>query len=674
MKINVLLPYPNAEKYYEKWATEEEKIDFLTDAQRAERCTVSFAASELVSYLERLGHTAFVSDAAMPDAVNVSIRTLGKESEEFDIVKADNGIEIIGEGRCGALYGAYELLEAQGVRWYSPELDFVPSGREFVYPEFRHYKYALKEGRGFHFEDLQNESKKLVLWMARNRMNTHASFPHLRSFEQKVGMVFAGGGHIFEKILAPTNIAEDGRPFLDSHRDWYGKRESGEITVANALKTQFCVSNKELSDYLSSVVIERMNNEWKNEDIVSLDGFDTWGKTCNCDACRRLGNGSDVMLKFISDVRKNMDEAISRGELRKNVRLSFCAYDGTSTLLPPENPVPENLIRAGDYVLYCPIMRCYEHDFEYPCDRNREYNECFIGWIKTGMNVAFLEYYNVSRFEDLPLVFTKRIINDTRYYIKSGLKALVYMHAYAKEWGVRALNNYIYAAVSRDPDCDAEALVNEYYGNVYGKYADRARKIYEKIENASALSASFRAWNFHAALTAFQEWDGMSKTELDIDTHIGGKMVEYAKRDAELFREALSEMREIRRAELSKIAPEAFAVTQSAVNPQELEKMKSGAAFLDKLNEDIRGLKYGADVYRLTYLFTEYYDAVMNDNSTDEIFSEISRLADDMCEYTYSVVFNSYNPEFEVRDALRRSQFKTLYYRIVAGRNERNKG
>ena len=72
----------------------------------------------------------------------------------------------------------------------------------------------------------------------------------------------------------------------------------------------------------------------------------------------------------------------------------------------------------------------------------------------------------------------------------------------------------------------------------------------------------------------------MSKTELDIDTHIGGKMVEYAKRDAELFREALSEMREIRRAELSKIAPEAFAVTQSAVNPQELEKMKSGAAFL----------------------------------------------------------------------------------------------
>ena len=64
----------------------------------------------------------------------------------------------------------------------------------------------------------------------------------------------------------------------------------------------------------------------------------------------------------------------------------------------------------------------------------------------------------------------------------------------------------------------------------------------------------------------------------------------------------------------------------------------------------------------------------MNDNSTDEIFSEISRLADDMCEYTYSVVFNSYNPEFEVRDALRRSQFKALYYRIVAGRNERNKG
>lgn len=64
----------------------------------------------------------------------------------------------------------------------------------------------------------------------------------------------------------------------------------------------------------------------------------------------------------------------------------------------------------------------------------------------------------------------------------------------------------------------------------------------------------------------------------------------------------------------------------------------------------------------------------MNDNSTEEIFFEISSLAKNMSEYTYSVVFNSYNPEFEVRDALRRSQFNMLYYRIVAGRNERNKG
>ena len=39
----------------------------------------------------------------------------------------------------------------------------------------------------------------------------------------------------------------------------------------------------------------------------------------------------------------------------------------------------------------------------------------------------------------------------------------------------------------------------------------------------------------------------------------------------------------------------------------------------------------------------------MNDNSTDEIFSEISRLADDMCAYTYSVVFNSYNPELLIK-------------------------
>ncbi len=668
MKLNLLLPYSESGKYYKRWAKEESEIDFDNEPELAERCTLSFAVLEMKTYLEKIGHDVSVSDSR-ENCVNISIVSHGADSEEFDIVIDGGDIGIVGEGRRGALYGAYELLEAQGVRWYAPELDYVPVGADFTYPKAGRYSYAMQQGRGFHFEDLQNESQSMLLWMARNRMSTHACHAHLKAFQQKLGMIFAIGGHIFESILDPTNIAEDGRPFLESHRDWYGKREEGEITPQNAIRTQFCVSNTELCDYLSEVVIRRMNREWKNEHIISLDGFDTWGKSCACAACRAIGNGSDIMLKLLSHVRTRMNEATDRGELRPGIRLSFCAYEGTATMPPPENPIPKNLLDAGDYVLYCPIMRCYEHDFCEPCDRNRDYNEYLLGWLRTGMNVAFLEYYNVSRFEDLPLVFTRRIVNDIRYYIKNGVKVITYMHAYAKEWGLRAINNYMLAVVSRNPDCDAEALIEEYYRNVYGEYADEAREIYGKVERASALSASWRAWNFHSALTAYQEWDGVSPAELDYDTHIRHRALESAEESLTLFEEALAAMRQIRARQMKRLTPEAFAPVKNVVNPAELEKLRAGAQFLDKLNEDIRALKYAADVYRITYLFAKYHHAVNTGAPVDDVLSEIEAQGELMSEYTYSVVFNSYAPEFQIRDVLRRSQYKELYYRVMASRN-----
>ena len=155
MKINLLLPYSAADKYYKKWAEEEAEIDFANEPERAGRCTLAFSVTEMKSYLERIGHEVSVSEAEA-DCVNIAIKSLGKDSEEFDIVRDGLNIEIIGEGRRGALYGAYELLETQGVRWYAPELEYVPTGAELVYPEAKHYKYAMSEGRGLHFEDLQN--------------------------------------------------------------------------------------------------------------------------------------------------------------------------------------------------------------------------------------------------------------------------------------------------------------------------------------------------------------------------------------------------------------------------------------------------------------------------------------------------------------------------------------
>ncbi len=675
MRINIVLPYNEAKKYYERWATEENSIDFRSEKDKAVRCTISFAATELVSYLGMMEHEVSVSDEKQ-DCLNIFIKCLGGDSEEFDILYNGADIEIIGCGRRGSLYGVYELLEMQGVRWYSPEVEFVPKNSEFVYPESRHYKYDLPDGRGFHFEDLQNESKSFLLWMARNRMTTHACHAHSKAFQEKLCMILETGGHIFEKILNPNNITDDGRYFIDAHKDWYGQRDE-EITVKNALKMQFCVSNEELLDYISNIVINKLSNEWKNEECFCLDGFDTWGRSCNCEKCKALGNGSDMTLKFMSHIRTRINEATERGELREGIKLSFCVYEGTNTMLPPENPVPQNLIDAGDFAQFSPIKRCYQHDFSYPCERNESYNSQLKGWLKTGMKISFLEYYNVSRFEDLPILFTKRIANDIPYYIKSGVTKVLYMHVFVKDWGIRALNHYLLANVSRDCNCDAELLAKEYFKNVYGKYADAAEAIYAKIEKATELSASWRSWMRGSVLTALtQGWLTPEPVgELECDSHLRGKAAKCGYETVRLLTEALDGLRDIRERAISDMSSQTVWIIETAVNPAEMLKItRKNNKFFDKINDDIRGVKYGLDVFTLMTLFVDYRDSLVEKrDDSDELIEKIKVLGEKMSEYTFSVCFNAYEPDFQIRDALVRSQLKDLYYRCLSVYNSKQK-
>ena len=138
MEINILIPYEESEKFYEKWAHEEEQIDFLKDLYEAKRCTVSFAAEELCTYLKKIGHEAKVSNNE--GDFNIIIDAKDGENEEFDIESDEKNIRLSGWGRAGALYAVYEFLEAQGVRWYAPKLEYVPTyDRDLIIPENKQY-------------------------------------------------------------------------------------------------------------------------------------------------------------------------------------------------------------------------------------------------------------------------------------------------------------------------------------------------------------------------------------------------------------------------------------------------------------------------------------------------------------------------------------------------------
>ena len=301
--ITIVIPYPEAGKYFEKWAHEENLIDFKKDVERAVRCTMSYAAEEICNYLIKAGLDVEVSDKKGDR--NIFLSCENKDGEEFDIKADGSDLYLLGNSRKGLLYAAYELLECQGIRWYTPQIEYVSKIEELEIPECKHYKYDMHDGRGFHFEGLLKESAGLIIWMARNRMNLHACYPHSKKLQEKLCFTFKTGGHIFEKLLDPKNIAENGGYYIDVHKDWYGKRDE-EITAENALWVQFCVSNEELLEELAKIVIDKIKGDWKNESVFELAGFDTWGASCNCENCKKLGNGSDRTLHFLSHIRKRI--------------------------------------------------------------------------------------------------------------------------------------------------------------------------------------------------------------------------------------------------------------------------------------------------------------------------------------------------------------------------------
>ena len=213
--IHIVLPYPEADINMLLWAIEEKKINFRKEKEKANRCTLSYAGSELLNYLKQLGFSVDFSDKKEEGKTNIFL-SCGNESDEnceYTLEAKNGDVYIFGKSRVGALYGAYELLKIQGIKWLNPEDEIVPNDVEkFILPENKiEYKPSMPLGRGFDFEGLLKDSTKLWKWMARNGMNLSCYRAYTASFQKKLGMQFKMGGHVFNDIVAPDVVLPSGK-------------------------------------------------------------------------------------------------------------------------------------------------------------------------------------------------------------------------------------------------------------------------------------------------------------------------------------------------------------------------------------------------------------------------------------------------------------------------------
>ena len=682
MRINIVTEFEGAEKLTRVWAREEWEIDFFAQPYEAARCTISFAATELENHLRKILTNCVigVSNLPEPEAFNVYLisKSTSGRGENYSLIPRADGIEISGEGRVGVLYGVYELLKLQGFRWIEPGDvgEYKPDARStLTIPDSTlEFRTTSAVGRGFSIDGRLNENEELLLWMARNRLNVYFNFPNTCRYMHKLGFIIRDGGHIFEGILAPDAVTQSGKTMFEEHEEWYGLPESGVRSSATALRTQFCVARNDLLDYLSDALLRKINREWREAEEINVWGFDTWGGICTCEGCRKIGNASDQMLYMASYFRRYLNKKRRTGELSRDVRMVLCAYEGSATVVAPKNPIPQNLVEAGDHVLFAPIVRCYEHGFgDAECSYNREYDANLAEWnkVKGDLQMSALEYYNVSKFEDLPLLFLDTMKRDFLHYYERGMRGFSYMHIPMVNWGVRALTHLLYAELSWNVFVDTERVVEEYLGVRYGTHASRMRKVYGEISDASKSVSSWRAWKRKNLLSRLSFWDGgIPDAPLEYDDHfespekfalIGGRVVS-------LWNSALAEVEVIILEEKNK--PQETCNAIGTINPIELMRLKNPRALLAHLLDDKRGLIYGRDSYELEYYLALYHEALRTEDTehAEEYWRSIEecelRLESYYLPATYTVGLIS----MISKDALTRTQLADVVTRCRAQR------
>ncbi len=485
---------------------------------------------------------------------------LGRDGFRIRKISRDgrNLLLIAGGSRIGTLYGVYGFLQKLGVRWFAPgesgesipriSLARLPDLNESDKPSFYTRGFWAWENRG---------NDDFFDWMARNRLNlwntAEGNHPRLK----KLGMILTCGGHShIDWFIGPQKEYPYNHPqfpgdesrvpdpypvspyfkgdvngngkleYSEAHPEWYGLINGvRDFDIRDAFGVNYCTSNDDATrELLRGVVGALIGGEegkryapqlavaekkpWEDDHWRHAESINFWvldyGKWCECDRCKALGIPTDRNLRLVHQLRTEMEKATKAGLLKRNVQIAFLAY--ADVVDPPTRPLPEGFDYENCIATFFPIDRCYVHRFDDPActEINVPYFNRYRGWALDPKRfyrgqIFIGEYYNISGFKGLPIVFSKSMTSDIPYYCGTSARHFHYMHVTTRNWGTRALTNYQMARMLWAPAVDVPALTDEYFTGRYGAAARAMRECYHALEQ-SLVNVKCLKYNLREAL------------------------------------------------------------------------------------------------------------------------------------------------------------------------------
>ncbi len=416
----------------------------------------------------------FVGQAALPAETGVDVAALAAEAfavrtlgEDLVLVGMDRGIhpdEIPGTAtptQCGTMSAVYDFLEDQvGVHWYwhddlgtiVPELAglTVPA---LNYDESPRFIYrALPYG-----PQVDGGQVASGMWGRRNRLGKSISTYHSHAFFRHLPIDEYGPEH--PEYYALVNGRRLTRYYSGTH--------GGQV----------CTTNPEVIDIFAQKCTQYFRDH-PGRTMCSVSPNDGSG-FCECDACTALDPGlwpegqgrdgkplmADRMMTFYNQIAEQTSAEFPDRYLGAYVYSYYC--------LPPERVKPH-----PNLALVLAINSAWRGGSAQYWAQDREKID---GWAAVHDYMFMYDIFYTSHARGFPAPIVQHTKNYMQHIDEIGYRG-GYLYI-APTWESLGPGAYLMAKLLWDPTADADAIVAQYYTDLYGEAATQVQAYDELIED-----------------------------------------------------------------------------------------------------------------------------------------------------------------------------------------------
>lgn len=435
------------------------------DASESEQ----WAATELQHWLREAGGAELPiitgSDATGKPALVVGFndyvkKLLPKRSkrpealdESFTYENIGANVVLYGGAERGTMYAVFSFLERElGCRWYTPTVSSIPRKSEYTFRALRHRESpGIRVRNDFYYEAFE------PIWAARNRVN---GAMNLR--EQPGGVEGYWSVHTFFPLIPPAE-------FFETHPEYFSLIDGKRVHE----RAQLCLTNDAVLDLLTERLLQRMRDQ-PGYLIYSVSQND-WYQPCQCDNCQAIAtreeSESGPMLHFVNQVAERVEKEFP------DKFIGTLAYQYTRK--PPKHLKPrENVV-----IRLCSIECCFAHDF-YGCEQNASFVADIEGWSAIAPHLYIWDY--VVNFGNYLMPYPNFPVLQPNIQTFRDHKAIGIMEqaAYQSRGGEFAeLRAYVIAKLLWDPECDVEAVIDDFIYGYYGRAGQYVREYFDLLHS-----------------------------------------------------------------------------------------------------------------------------------------------------------------------------------------------